>query len=82
MEVPYAVLLIVGVLVASWLLIAEIPMFALKFKSYGWQGNELRYGFIAASILLLAVLGLKGFAAVIVLYVLTSIANNLYRDYK
>ena len=78
----YAVLLIVGVLVASWLLIAEIPMFALKFKSYGWQGNELRYGFIAASILLLAVLGLKGFAAVIVLYVLTSIANNLYRDYK
>ena len=78
----YAVLLIVGVLVASWLLIAEIPMFALKFKSYGWQGNELRYGFIAASILLLAILGLKGFAAVIVLYVLTSIANNLYRDYK
>lgn len=78
----YAVLLIVGVLVASWLLIAEIPMFALKFKSYGWQGNELRYGFIAASILLLAVLGLKGFAAVIVLYVLTSIANNLYHDYK
>lgn len=78
----YAVLLTVGVLVASWLLIAEIPMFALKFKSYGWQGNELRYGFIAASILLLAILGLKGFAAVIVLYVLTSIANNLYRDYK
>ena len=78
----YAVLLIVGVLVASWLLIAEIPMFALKFKSYGWQGNELRYGFIAASILLLAILGLKGFAAVMVLYVLTSIANNLYRDYK
>lgn len=78
----FAALIIMGVLVASWLLIAEIPMFALKFKSYGWQGNELRYSFIAASVFLLALLGIKGFAAVIVLYIFTSIANNLFCENK
>lgn len=40
-------LLIVMVLVSSWLLISEIPMFALKFKHWGWKGNELRYTFIS-----------------------------------
>lgn len=36
--------LVVGTLLSSWLLVAEIPMFALKFKHYGVRGNELRYG--------------------------------------
>ncbi len=42
-----SLLIIVMMLVSSWLLISEIPMFALKFKHWGWKGNELRYSFIA-----------------------------------
>ena len=38
-----------GALISCWLLVAEIPMFALKFKHFGWKGNALRYSFIAAS---------------------------------
>ncbi len=70
--------LVVGALLSSWLLVAEIPMFALKFKHYGIKGNELRYGFVLFSILLLAILSWVGFSAIIVLYILTSIANNVF----
>ena len=37
---------------SSWLMVSEIPMFALKFKQWGWKGNEVRYGFILFSLIL------------------------------
>lgn len=46
-----SLLVIAMLLVSSWLLISEIPMFALKFKHWGWRGNELRYSFIAIAAL-------------------------------
>ena len=52
-------------------------MFALKFKTYGLQGNILRYIFILCSLILLCGLGWVGFSAIIVLYVFTSIMNNI-----
>lgn len=73
-----AIALLVGVLISCWLLVAEIPMFALKFKHFGIHGNELRYGFILLSILLLIILGWAGFSAIIILYILTSIADNAF----
>ena len=42
-------LLLVGIVVSSWLLIAEIPMFALKFKLWGFRGNEIKYSFVIFS---------------------------------
>lgn len=66
-------LLLVLILLSSWLLISEIPMFALKFKSFGWKGNELRYTFILVGAVLLCVLGWGGFVAIIPLYVLASL---------
>lgn len=73
------VVLTIGVIVSCWLLVAEIPMFALKFKSYGWKGNELRYSFALVSVALVAWLGLVGFAAVIPLYIICSIASNVLK---
>lgn len=71
-----AVLAMVGV--SSWLMVAEIPMFALKFKHWGYRGNELRYGFLALAVVLLAVFGiLRGLWMVIACYVLLSIVDNL-----
>lgn len=69
--------IVVGTLISCWLLVCEIPMFALKFKTFSIKDNLIRYGFILMSILLLVLLGWVGFSAIIVLYVLTSIANNL-----
>lgn len=70
----YAVL--AGVLFSCWILVSEVPMFALKFKQFGWKGNEIRYSFIAVSALLLALLGWGGFSAIIVLYVILSVLTQ------
>lgn len=66
------------VLVACYMLVAEFPMFALKFQNYGLKGNEVRYGFIVCSVVLLAVFGWIGFSIIIILYVLTSVINNIF----
>lgn len=73
-----AICLLVGILLSSWLLVAEIPMFALKFKSYGWKDNELRFSFIILSAILLVILKWGGFSLIIVLYILTSILSNAF----
>lgn len=65
-----------GVVFSCWILVSEVPMFALKFKQYGWKGNELRYSFVGVSALLLAVLGWAGFSAVVVLYVILSVLTQ------
>lgn len=66
------------VCLSSWLLVCELPMFALKFKHWGWKGNEVKYVFAALSALVLIVFGLlNGFWMVISLYFLASLALYL-----
>ena len=65
--------LLVMMLVSCWLLVSELPMFALKFKQWGWKGNEVKYLFVATSALLLAIFGVPGIALVIAWYVLLSV---------
>ena len=73
-SLPY--LILVGTFISCYLLIAEIPMFALKFKTWGWKGNEIKYIFILSCIPLLLLLGVTGLAAIIAWYVILSIATN------
>ena len=54
------VAMVVMIFVSSWLMVAEIPMFALKFKHWGWRGNEIRYIFLILSALVLALCGVFG----------------------
>ena len=68
--------ILAGMFLSCYLLIAEIPMFALKFKTWGWRGNEIKYIFILSCIPLLLLLGVIGFAAIIAWYVLLSVATN------
>lgn len=72
--------LLVLMLVCCWLLVAEIPMFALKFKTWGWRGNEIKYVFALTSVILLAVLRMSGFAAVIAWYIILSVMQNIRAD--
>ena len=77
---PNNVLAVVAmVLLSSWLLVCELPMFALKFKTWGLQGNGLRYSFIALSALVIVWQGVLGsFWIIILLYILISfIADKL-----
>ena len=75
---PYAgYLILAGVLISSYLLVSEIPMFALKFKSWGRQGNEVKYIFLLTSIPLLLLLEVSGLAAIIAWYVILSVVSTL-----
>ena len=62
--------------ISCYLLVSEIPMFALKFKTWGWSGNEIKYIFLITCIPLLLLLGISGLAAIIAWYVILSIINN------
>ena len=60
-------------LFSCFLLVCELPMFALKFKSYSWKANQLKYVFaIAAALILIGVGLLKGWWVVITLYTVLS----------
>ena len=65
------VLLVVAVIMAV-LLISPIRMFALKFKGFGWKGNEIRYIFLLACVAIIAVLTRMAIPAIIGLYVAIS----------
>jgi CDP-diacylglycerol--serine O-phosphatidyltransferase len=60
----------------SYLLIAEIPLFALKFKNFGWNDNKIRFVFLIISILLLIVFHFIAIPFIIFLYITLSAINN------
>ncbi len=62
-------------ILCSYLLISEIPMFALKFKHWSFEGNEVRYLFLGSSVLLIILFHWNAFAAIIAWYVLLSFLN-------
>ena len=47
-------------------------MFALKFKGFGWHGNELRYSFIAFAAVTAAVFTRYAVPTVILMYIIVS----------
>lgn len=63
--------------VSCWLLIAEVPMFALKFKQWGWKGNEVKYIFLISCLPLLMIFGITAFSVIIAWYVVFSVVVNL-----
>ncbi|TAF97495.1 MAG: CDP-diacylglycerol--serine O-phosphatidyltransferase [Cytophagia bacterium] len=65
--------LLVYVFVMSFLLVSELPLFALKFKSFGWRGNELPFSFLAISLVLLVLLHFVAVPLIIALYIALSL---------
>ncbi len=69
---------LIGVtLLFSYLMNAELPLFALKFTSFGWKENGMKYVFLLTSIVLIFVLQFIAIPLIIILYVLVSITSNL-----
>ena len=64
---------IVCILLFSYLMVSEIPMFSLKFKNYGWKGNEVRFILIFVAALSLLFFGVFGISVTIVAYILMSL---------
>ena len=66
--------------VFSLLLVCELPLFSLKFKSFDWKSNKTRYLFIILSTFILIIFQWGGFAFVIVLYIILSIFTNIFSN--
>jgi CDP-diacylglycerol---serine O-phosphatidyltransferase len=69
-------------IIMSFLLVSPLQLFALKFKSFGFRGNEIRYLFLLISLFLLLFLQLKAVPLIIVAYILLSIIISLFRKSK
>jgi CDP-diacylglycerol--serine O-phosphatidyltransferase len=71
---PYVLVAIC--IIQSYLMIAEIPLIALKFKKFSFAGNEWRYVLIILGFILLVLLKQKAVPLIIILYVILSLLQN------
>ncbi|MBI9067249.1 MAG: CDP-alcohol phosphatidyltransferase family protein [Salinivirgaceae bacterium] len=60
----------------SLLLVAELPMFSLKFKNLKFADNKPRFILISLSIVLLITLKLTAIPLIIITYIVLSLVNN------
>lgn len=77
------IIILALMLIFSYLLICEVPMFSFKFKAghFSWKENSVRYSFLVACIILAILFALCGniaasLAAIILLYIIISIVTN------
>lgn len=59
--------------VLSFLLVSELPMFSFKFHRPVWKGNELKFIFAGAALLMLVVLHELALSLIILLYILLNL---------
>jgi CDP-diacylglycerol--serine O-phosphatidyltransferase len=60
----------------SYMLVSGIPLFALKFKSFSWRANKIKYIFLICSASLFIILNVLSIPIIIFLYIILSIAEN------
>ncbi|PRY39142.1 CDP-diacylglycerol--serine O-phosphatidyltransferase [Spirosoma oryzae] len=66
-----------GALIAfSFFMVSEIPLLALKFKSFRWADNRTKFSFLLASALLLLFLQFAAIPLIIVLYIAVSLFSK------
>ncbi len=69
-------LLIAYSLIISYLLIAELPLFALKFKKFDWSSNKIKYLFLLISIFLVLLIQFLAIPIIIFIYIIISVIDN------
>jgi CDP-diacylglycerol--serine O-phosphatidyltransferase len=71
--------LMVYTLLMSYLLISELPLIALKFKSFDWKQNSIRYVLIIGSGLLILLLKIESIFFIFILYIIISLYENIFK---
>jgi len=61
-----------------WLLVSEIPLIALKFKSFNFKENAFKFILVISAIALVAVFKLGGIRYIILLYIVLSLIENAF----
>ncbi|MES2690735.1 MAG: CDP-diacylglycerol--serine O-phosphatidyltransferase [Bacteroidota bacterium] len=62
---------------SAYMLVAELPLLALKFKNFSWASNQYRFILIICCVLSMLIFKFAGIALSIILYIIISIINNL-----
>lgn len=70
---PDLAVMVVLIVLMSVTMVSRLPMFSLKFKTWGLRDNFRRYVIILAAISFVCIYGLAGFAWTILLYLLISL---------
>ena len=65
------------VIISSALLVSNIPLFALKFKSFGIRENFFSYLFLLITVLLVLILFIQAIPLVVIFYIILSLVRNL-----
>lgn len=68
-----ATILILLTLLFSYLLVAELPMFSLKFKNLTWKDNQIPFIFLGVCLLLVIFLQVDAISPIILWYILLSV---------
>jgi CDP-diacylglycerol--serine O-phosphatidyltransferase len=72
---PYTLIAIAAAM--SYLLVAELPLIALKFKNFKLQPNLFRYFILSISIVCIITLGLAGIPIIIISYIALSVLERV-----
>jgi CDP-diacylglycerol--serine O-phosphatidyltransferase len=73
----FNVYFVAGVIVLiSLLMVAEIPLFSLKFKHFKWTGNQVRYIFLSSAFILLIIFTVWAIPLIFLLQICLSIFEN------
>ena len=71
--------IVINVVVFGLLMISNLNLMTLKFKSYNWSENKFRYLLIAISVILLLILCFESVPIILILYIILSIINNQFK---
>ena len=63
-------------IVMSLLLVCELPLISLKFKTWGFAENKIRYIFLAICVVLIATMQIASIPAILAVYVIISIIGR------
>ncbi|MDR1591571.1 MAG: CDP-diacylglycerol--serine O-phosphatidyltransferase [Prevotellaceae bacterium] len=65
------------VVLCCFLMVCKLPMFALKFKTFGWKGNQWQWLFLTGDVALIIFLRDKAFAPIIIWYLVLSLIMGI-----
>lgn len=69
----HPVIILALIVLFSYLMVSNLPMFSLKVSNLSWSNNKLRYILVITSLGLVIWLGLTGLAGAIIAYILLSL---------
>lgn len=76
----YSILILAAI--TSWMLVSEIPLFAMKFKNFSWKDNQIKFIFLTGVVILALIFTKIAVPFIVIWYLLLSLINNRVNPQK